>query len=221
MSNDKSNFIASLLDEAPSKEKIDLLIADDELKKQWERYHLAQDVMSDQAPERIHLNLASSICAAIAEEPAHDGSDNKSDNVTSLAQWRLNRLMKPEWLKQAAGFAIAASVTAVTIFSYQNLVSPVSTVIVEEPRVADVSPIIPTQPSMASSGNLSANEKRRFMEVLLRHEQLATEPGYHAGLEIRKQLEEVIQAKQRSKSQHGQDKTELPKSRLDKNNQEK
>ena len=213
MNHDKSNFIASLLDEAPSKEKIDLLIADAELKAQWERYHLVQDVLSDHAPEQINLNLASRICAAIEDEapltmpvdgPLESPSSEKSSNVTFVERWGLPRLRKPEVLKQVAGLAIAASVTAVTIFSYQNLISPVATTVPDEPRVADAAPIVPTQPSMASSGRLSAKEKRRFMEALIRHEQLATEPGYHAVLEIRKQLEEMQLANKQSQSSKSQ-----------------
>lgn len=90
------------------------LTADDELRAQWMRYHLIRDALHDDIPEQLHLSIADKVSAAIASEPTVLAPRNRWSVIRKFYQ------QKP-WVKQVSGFALAASVTAVTIFSVQAL----------------------------------------------------------------------------------------------------
>jgi len=57
---------------------------DDALRSKWGRYHLIRDVMKSE-PVQVDDKLASSICAAIADEPTYSNITPFSASVESMA----------------------------------------------------------------------------------------------------------------------------------------
>lgn len=92
---------------------IDTLIHNQEMKDKWSRYHLIGDCLRGQLPETISGYATSCVTDALGDEP------------TVLAPQKSKQFN----FKPLAGFAIAASVAMVAVFSVQrsNDVSPVST----------------------------------------------------------------------------------------------
>ncbi|VAX14442.1 hypothetical protein MNBD_GAMMA24-2281 [hydrothermal vent metagenome] len=86
---------------------IDHLEENDSLKQRWMRYHLIRDVVSGHVPDTLvpDFNLAARVSAALEHEP------------TILAP---RRFQPRQLMKQAAGLAIAATVSAIAIISIQN-----------------------------------------------------------------------------------------------------
>ncbi|TYK65079.1 sigma-E factor negative regulatory protein [Colwellia echini] len=75
MSEIKSESISSLVDnyspstdESVSSHLVDSMLKDDELSNTWQNYHLIGDVLRDEVPETLQLDLSESIAAAIAQE---------------------------------------------------------------------------------------------------------------------------------------------------------
>lgn len=79
----------------------------------WARYHMIGQVMREEA-QHLDLDISSSVSRAIADEETHSVSPREAtpqDNVIPFP----SRV----W-KQAGGFAIAASVAIVALFSVSN-----------------------------------------------------------------------------------------------------
>ena len=86
------------------------LLSSEPQKARWGRYHLIGDALRDELPMRLEPNFSTSVMALINEDlPGYDQSQV--------------RKQKSRWLKPAAGFAIAASVAAVSVFVLQSLTS--------------------------------------------------------------------------------------------------
>jgi sigma-E factor negative regulatory protein RseA len=85
------------------------LRADDDLSARWARYHLASDSLRDDLATHVDPGLADRIGTAIAAEPVY------------IAAHHWLRKTRPQWLRQAGGLALAASLTAVTILGSQAL----------------------------------------------------------------------------------------------------
>ncbi len=83
------------------------LEANEQLKQRWMRYHLIRDVVSGHLPDTVapDFDLAARVSAALEHEP------------TILAP---RRFQPRQLMKQAAGLAIAATVSAIAIISIQT-----------------------------------------------------------------------------------------------------
>ena len=75
MSEIKSESLSSLVDNySPSTDSnisghlVDSILKDDELAKTWQNYHLIGDVLRDEVPESLQLDLSETIAEAIAQE---------------------------------------------------------------------------------------------------------------------------------------------------------
>ena len=86
------------------KNLVDQLLKDPELLDTWSRYHLVSDCLKQSLPESIDKNLAGNISKSLQKEPA------------IVAPVRLSHPL----IKPVAGFAIAASVTALAILGIQQ-----------------------------------------------------------------------------------------------------
>lgn len=152
---------------------------DAELSARWNRYHLISDSLRNDLPTQIDPRLADRISGLIAAEPIYIGAHH----------W--GKKPGPAWIKQAAGLAVAASVTAVAILGTQALYQDEPG---NAPAIANASP-----PSTASA---PANPRRlpdnfelaayrqppssplppaRFNQLLINHQQLqagSTLPGH-------------------------------------------
>ena len=109
MSNKAEERLSALMDDelADFEQDIDSLEDSDSLKQRWMRYHLIRDVVSGHLPDTVapDFDLAARVSAALEHEP------------TILAP---RRFQPRQLMKQAAGLAIAASVSAIAIVSIQN-----------------------------------------------------------------------------------------------------
>ena len=109
MNNDNREWLSALADgELHGHELgsgLDALRKDPELLQSWRAYHLIRDTVSSNLESAVDTQLHLRISAALASEP------------TILAPQRRART----WVKQAAGLAIAASVTGVAIIGVQMI----------------------------------------------------------------------------------------------------
>ncbi len=144
---------------------LDALQHDPELQASWQHYHLIRDSVSSNLDEAMDLQLHSRISAAIADEP------------TILAPRRQHR----PWLKQAAGLAIAASVTAIAIIGVQNMNS-----VTPQPTVAPLAAkqdYIRIEPTLVAAGPEKSREKadegrdNAITPYLVEHNEFANNRG--------------------------------------------
>ena len=74
MSESKFETISSIVDnyrvpEQESEQTIDEMLKDEDLANTWENYHLIGDVMRNEVPAALQLDLSAQIASAIADEP--------------------------------------------------------------------------------------------------------------------------------------------------------
>ena len=109
MSDEAKERLSALMDDelVDFEQDINHLQGDDSLKQRWMRYHLIRDVVSGHLPDTVapDFDLAARVSAALEHEP------------TILAP---RRFQPRQLMKQAAGLAIAATVSAIAIISIQN-----------------------------------------------------------------------------------------------------
>ncbi|HEB86332.1 MAG TPA: hypothetical protein ENI68_04845 [Gammaproteobacteria bacterium] len=116
MSDKAEERLSALMDDelVDFEQDLDYLEESDSLKQRWMRYHLIRDVVSGHVPDTLvpDFDLAARITAALEHEP------------TILAP---RRFQPRQLMKQAAGLAIAATVSAIAIISIQNPPTGVTT----------------------------------------------------------------------------------------------
>ncbi len=109
MSEKSEQRLSALMDDelVDFEQDIDNLEGSDSLKQRWMRYHLIRDVVSGHLPDTVapDFDLAARVSAALEYEP------------TILAP---RRFQPRQLMKQAAGLAIAATVSTIAIISIQN-----------------------------------------------------------------------------------------------------
>lgn len=123
-----SAFVDAELSELEERQLWKQLPNDAELRSTWERYHLIRATMTHQLDGLAPQQLADRIAAQIQNEPA----------VERLRFWPL-----------VGGFAAAASIAAVAIFTAQSLVSEPSTI----PVAKNSAPVTTTPTAVASTAN--------------------------------------------------------------------
>jgi sigma-E factor negative regulatory protein RseA len=97
--------LSALIDgEHDNEHVLDNLIHNDDMKQTWSRYHLIGDCLRDNLPNEITHAISDNVSQALQNEPTVLAPVKKQSNI-----------MKP-----LAGFAIAASVAMVAVFSIQN-----------------------------------------------------------------------------------------------------
>lgn len=89
---------------------IDYLHDNPELRRRWQRYHITSDVLRRQLSYHVDLDFAERLRTALDQEP------------TILAPRALPDRSRP-LVQRVAGFAVAASVAALAIFSVQFLIT--------------------------------------------------------------------------------------------------
>jgi sigma-E factor negative regulatory protein RseA len=106
MTNPSDERISALidgeLDVYEQQKAVDELLAHDENRKAWGRYHLISDTLKHSLPTSINHDFSSRVMAALDDEP------------TVLAP-----ASRASWGQRAAGLAVAASVAAVAVLGVQ------------------------------------------------------------------------------------------------------
>lgn len=106
MNESNKELLSALIDgEHDSENLLDKLIHDDDMKETWSRYHLIGDCLRDNLPNEISSQISTNVSHALSNEPT----------VLAPTKKRFNLNIRP-----LAGFAIAASVAMVVVFSIQN-----------------------------------------------------------------------------------------------------
>ncbi len=157
MSEIKSESISSLVDNySPSTDDsisahlVDNMLKDEHLSSTWQNYHLIGDVLRDEVPQSLQLDLSKTISAAIAQEATilspkqtsgkniHPSTDedvsmhsnsqghgtNRVVDATNRFKAKISGLMKP-----MGQVAIAASAAVLMIVGVQHTVADNSSVI--------------------------------------------------------------------------------------------
>lgn len=110
MANSVDEQISALMDGELSERELpgvlESLRKNPELTGRWQRYHLVRDALHGTLSEHVHVDLSARVRDALRDEP------------TVLAPPRRSWDFRP-WLRQAAGMAIAASVAAIAILTFQ------------------------------------------------------------------------------------------------------
>ena len=114
MGNNREETISALVDGEITESELDSIIlqleGDDELQGAWDRYNLISDALHNNLTREIEPAFHKRISAALENEPT----------ILAPRKSRKNPISIP-WVKQAAGLSVAASVTAIAIFSIQNM----------------------------------------------------------------------------------------------------
>jgi sigma-E factor negative regulatory protein RseA len=84
-----------------------VLKSDAQARQCWANYHLISDAIRNNLPPAVDEGLADRVAEQIAVEPSY------------LLRRRWHR-SAPQWVKQAGGLALVASVTAITILGVQS-----------------------------------------------------------------------------------------------------
>lgn len=120
MSESKFETLSSMVDnyrisEQDSEQTIDDMLKDEHLANTWQNYHLIGDVMRNEVPQSLQLDLSAEISAAIADEPtvlAPRASHNKESRGV---KGKIIQFMKP-----VGQLAIAASAAGLMIIGVQQ-----------------------------------------------------------------------------------------------------
>ncbi len=103
MTESKFETVSSLVDnyQLDDKELIDVS-NDEQMSYTWSRYHLIGDVLRDDAPSTIDLDISLNIASAIAAEPTVLAPQRKT--VTQQVKATVIKLAKPFWSSCYRGF---------------------------------------------------------------------------------------------------------------------
>lgn len=184
MSESKFETISSLVDnyrvsEQESEQAIEDMLKDEHLSATWQQYHLIGDVMRDEIPQTLQLDLSSQIAEAIADEPsilAPKPSTKETNSQVGLKA-KVIQLIKP-----VGQMAIAASAAGLMILGVQQNVADTNDVIMP-------SQVVQTKPLAGFANPVSFNvsqntesqqqaviekkieQQRRFQALLSDHQQ--------------------------------------------------
>lgn len=120
MSESKFETISSMVDnysvsDQKSKQTIDDMLKDEHLAGTWQNYHLIGDVLRNEIPQSLQLDLSAQISAAIAEEPTVLAPSASKSKVSGGFKAKVIQLMKP-----VGQLAIAASAAGLMIVGVQQ-----------------------------------------------------------------------------------------------------
>lgn len=163
MANSIDEQISALMDGELSDRELSLVLKrmgqDPGVARRWQRYHMIRDALHDTLPANLKFDLSDRVHEALRDEPV------------VLAPRRRKRDFRP-WLRQAAGMAIAASVAAVAILTFQAVYdeSPTTMAGRDEPTVERLA----QQAPMRTDPRLDA--------YLLNHNEHSVSTGMHGML---------------------------------------
>lgn len=182
MSESKFETISSMVDnyrisDETSEQTIDDMIKDEHLANTWQNYHLIGDVMRNEIPQTLQLDLSEQISRAIADEPtvlAPSAAKNKTSNGFKA---KVIQFMRP-----VGQLAIAASAAGLMIIGVQQntadideIITP-SQIVQTTPLGGFANPVSFNYQQNSQSQQQAALEQRieqqrRFQALLSDHQQ--------------------------------------------------
>ncbi|MFN4291656.1 MAG: sigma-E factor negative regulatory protein [Permianibacter sp.] len=149
--------------EIPAKAELDSLSQDAAARAVWGRYHLIRDAVQNELPEH-YCDLSERISVALADEPTV-----LAPRPRPITGWQ-----------KAVGFAVAASVFAVAIVSFQNVQRPAAASAVAE--VAP-NPVMAAPVSQVADAPVLVDEERaRLEDMLINHTEAVSANGLNVML---------------------------------------
>ena len=191
MANEQEESVSALADGELDPRQLDALLAqmreDNALRARWARYHLISDALHNNLTRGTQLDISQRVAAALEQEP-----------VIFAPLWQ-RAFPSRRMVKQAAGVAMAASVTAVAIlgaqWANQDMPSAVTVPAVAsvaapaEPRsielvALDSSAQEPSAPSQLVQGQQPADQVwiRSLDSYMVNHNEYSGTSGMHGVL---------------------------------------
>ena len=174
MSESKFETVSSCVDNFQHNENtFDEIINDEHLSTTWDRYHLIGDVLRNDTPDILQLDLSSEIAKAIANEPTILAP--KANNVFVLKL----KAKVVEFAKPFGQLAIAASAAGLMVLGVQSNVAQNNETILPSqivqtiPMAGIAEPVSLNfqQPDVASQKQAFIEQQRRFHALLSDHKQ--------------------------------------------------
>lgn len=173
MTESKFETVSSLVDNYQFDDKALIEVSNDEqMSDTWSRYHLIGDVLRDDAPSTINLDISLNIASAIAAEPTVLAPQRKT--VGQQVKATVIKLAKP--LGQVA---IAASAATLMIVGVQQNVAQNEQIIPNQvvqtmPVFGTADPVsfnVSQKQSQESKRQAYIEQQRRFQALLADHQQ--------------------------------------------------
>lgn len=119
VSNEKLEQISALLDGelGDAQSTIDYLMSNEDARDAWQSMHLARDIAHNSVERQASTDFSAGIMSALESEPAILVPEARR----TVSEAKKNSAAILPFLRPVAGLAIAATVAAVTIFSFDNL----------------------------------------------------------------------------------------------------
>lgn len=174
MSESKFETVSGLVDNYKQDiEKLDSILKDEHLAQRWENYHLIGDVLRDEVPSEIQLDLSEQIAQAIAEEPTVLAP--RRHKIIEKAKAKVIQLGKP-----FGQVAIAASAAGLMIFGVQQTNVVENDIAIPNHQVVQTTPfggvanpvsLNYQTPNPAAQKQAYIEQQRRFQALLADHQQ--------------------------------------------------
>ncbi len=188
MSESKFETISSLVDnyrvtEQSSEQAIDDMLKDEHLSAAWQQYHLIGDVIRDEIPQTLQLDLSAQIAEAIADEPSILAPKTATNTSAEQSGFKAKVV---QLIKPFGQLAIAASAAGLMIIGVQQntadtneIITP-SQVVQTKPLAGFANPVSFSYQQNAQSNAQSQKQtvieqriqqQHRFQALLSDHQQ--------------------------------------------------
>jgi sigma-E factor negative regulatory protein RseA len=174
MSENKFETVSGLVDNYQQDiEELDSILKDEHLAQRWENYHLIGDVLRDEVPSAIQIDLSEQIAQAIDSEPTVLAPRRRK--VLEKVKAKVIQLGKP-----FGQVAIAASAAGLMIFGVQQTNVVENDVAIPNHQVVQTTPfggvanpvsLNYQAPSPAAQKQAYIEQQRRFQALLADHQQ--------------------------------------------------
>lgn len=141
----------------------------------WARYHMIGQVMREEV-QHMDLDISAKVSQAVAQESAHSLGVDEQAGATETS----NVIPFPSRIwKQAGGFAVAASVAIVALFSVSNTQpnvsnnQAVSSFATTEAGDTSSTTVSVLSPEVSVASNVERQELQTMHDMFLKHEALA------------------------------------------------
>ncbi len=182
MSESKFEAISSLVDnyratDHESEQAIDDILKDEHLSTTWQHYHLIGDVIRDEIPSALQLDLSAQIADALQDEPTILAPNHVEGKSTNTFKAKVVQLFKP-----LGQLAIAASAAGLMIIGVQQNVADNNEIITPnqivqtKPLAGFANPVSfnyqqPVKPQKQAALEQRIEQQRRFQALLSDHQQ--------------------------------------------------
>jgi len=155
---------------------INKILKSDDLNIQWTRYHLARELLVETDVQLAEENFAAKVANMIADEPHRIGATDWKKSSTNQGN------PKKSWLRQAVGFAVAASVTALVVTGVNNLGPSLEKVSSKPQFSTNFAPIIDNVVPASAGFQVPSKvpnleDQQRLQRLFLQHTMSASENG--------------------------------------------